>query len=137
MAVDMLEHFTVRCISLERTRDFYSEIVGLRVGPRPAFDFAGYWLYLGDQPVVHLVLESERDDGREPRPASSEPPETGALDHIAFRGQDLAGTRALLRAGKIAFKERPVPGKPLHQIFVHDPDGVMIELNFRGIKHDR
>lgn len=38
MAVDMLEHFTVRCGSLERTRDFYFEIIGLRVGPRPDFD---------------------------------------------------------------------------------------------------
>ena len=133
MAVDMLEHFTVRCTSLERTRDFYSQIIGLRVGPRPDFDFAGYWLYLGEQPVVHLVLESERDDGRAPRPATSDAPETGALDHLAFRGQDLEGSRALFRAHGIPFKERPVPGKPLHQIFLHDPDGVMIELNFRGV----
>jgi len=128
MAVDMLEHFTVRCTSLERTRDFYSEIVGLRVGPRPEFDFAGYWLYQGDQPVVHLVLEDQRDDAR----ASSAGPDTGALDHIAFRAQDLAGTRALLHAKGIVFKEAPVPGRPVHQVFVRDPDGVLIELNFRG-----
>jgi len=136
MAVDMLEHFTVRCTSLERTRDFYSKIIGLRVGPRPPFDFAGYWLYLGEQPVVHLVLESECEDGRKPQPVSGEPPSTGALDHIAFRAQDLEGMRALLRARKIAFEERAVPGAPVHQIFVHDPDGLLIELNFRGIKHD-
>ena len=132
MAVDMLEHFTVRCTNLERTRDFYSEVIGLRVGPRPDFDFAGYWLYLGEQPVVHLVLEAERDDGRDPRSASAEPQETGALDHIAFRGRDLEATRALLRARGLAFRERPVPGKPLFQVFVRDPDGVLIELNFRG-----
>jgi catechol 2,3-dioxygenase-like lactoylglutathione lyase family enzyme len=130
MAVDMLEHFTVRCASLERTRDFYSKFIGLRVGPRPQFDFAGYWLYLGEQPVVHLVLESERTDSRIRDVAGS----TGALDHIAFRGQDLDGTRALLRANSIAFTETPVPGNDLHQVFVHDPDGVLIELNFRGIK---
>lgn len=133
MAVDMLEHFTVRCTNLEATRDFYSEIIGLKVGARPPFDFQGYWLYLGDQPVVHLVLESERRDGRVPRQAG-EAPETGALDHIAFRGQDLETSRALFREKGIAFRERPVPGKPLHQIFLRDPDGVLIELNFRGIK---
>jgi catechol 2,3-dioxygenase-like lactoylglutathione lyase family enzyme len=132
MAVDMLEHFTVRCTSLERTRDFYSEIVGLRVGPRPEFDFAGYWLYLNDQPVVHLVLEDEREDGRSQGAGRN----TGALDHIAFRAQDLAGTRALLRAKGLDFKEAPVPGRPLHQVFVRDPDGVLIELNFRGIKQN-
>lgn len=133
MAVEMLEHFTVRCTDLDRTRNFYVEFIGLRLGPRPAFDFSGYWLYLGDQPVVHLVLESEWDDGRAPRDPLLPPPETGALDHIAFRGADLQGTRAKLRAQGIAFRERPVPGKPLHQLFVHDPDGVMIELNFRDI----
>jgi catechol 2,3-dioxygenase-like lactoylglutathione lyase family enzyme len=130
MAVDMLEHFTVRCTSLEHTRDFYSEIVGLRIGPRPEFDFAGYWLYLGDQPVVHLVLADEREKPR----AQDAGHHTGALDHIAFRGQDLDGTRALLRAKGIDFKECPVPGRPVHQVFVRDPDGVLIELNFRGIK---
>ena len=132
MAVDMLEHFTVRCTSLERTRDFYSEIVGLRVGPRPEFDFAGYWLYLGDQPVVHLVLEDEREDGCSQGAGQN----TGALDHIAFRAQDLEGTRALLRAKGLDFKEAPVPGRPLHQVFVRDPDGVLIELNFRGVKQN-
>ncbi|MBU6297903.1 MAG: VOC family protein [Alphaproteobacteria bacterium] len=132
MAVDVLEHFTVRCTNLERTRDFYSEVIGLRVGPRPDFDFAGYWLYLGEQPVVHLVLESERKDGRAPRSASAKPAETGALDHIAFRGRDLEATRALLRARGLEFAECAVPGKPLFQIFVRDPDGVLIELNFRG-----
>ena len=130
MAVDQLEHFTVRCTDLERTRDFYAEIIGLKVGPRPPFDFQGYWLYLGEQPVVHLVLESERDDGHPPR--ADGPVETGALDHIAFRGQDLEATRAVLRARHLEFRERPVPGKPLHQIFVRDPDGVLIELNFRS-----
>ncbi|MDE2185087.1 MAG: VOC family protein [Alphaproteobacteria bacterium] len=132
MAVDQLEHFTVRCADLERTRDFYAEVLGLRVGPRPPFDFQGYWLYLDDQPVVHLVLEAERDDGHEPRAAGSEPLETGALDHIAFRCRDLAATRAVLKGRGLDFRERQVPGKPLHQIFVRDPDGIIIELNFRG-----
>lgn len=132
MAVDQLEHFTVRCTDLERTRDFYAEVIGLRVGPRPPFDFQGYWLYLGEQPVVHLVLESERSDGRPVRPAGSAPVETGALDHIAFRGQDIDGTRAVLKSRGLPYREVSVPGRPLRQIFVHDPDGVLIELNFRG-----
>lgn len=106
MAVDRLEHFTVRCADLDKTRDFYADIVGLAVGPRPPFDFQGYWLYLSDQPVVHLVREAERSDGRAPRAPASEPPETGALDHIAFRGKDLEATRALLLRRNIAFRER-------------------------------
>ena len=28
------------------------------------------------------------------------------------------------------FEVRKVPARPLQQVFLHDPDGVMIELNF-------
>ena len=28
------------------------------------------------------------------------------------------------------FEVRKVPARPLQQVFLHDPDGIMIELNF-------
>ncbi len=94
MTVDMLEYFTVRHGSPERTRDFYSGIIGRRVGPRPGFDFAGCWLYLGGQPVVHLVRESHCAGGCAVQRRSNGSQEIGALDHIACRGQDLDGTHS-------------------------------------------
>jgi len=122
MPVEMLEHYTVRCASLERTRDFYRDVLGLSVGDRPNFPFKGYWLYLGGVPIVHL---SETRDG----PHSTG--DTAALDHIAFRGLDLEATRATLRKHGLSFRENEVPGARIHQIFVPDPDGILIELNFR------
>ena len=47
MGVRALEHVTIRCGQLRRTRDFYVELMGLTEGERPAFPFRGYWLYLG------------------------------------------------------------------------------------------
>lgn len=125
MAVDQLEHYTIRCKSLEATRDFYRDYIGLEVGPRPNFNFAGYWLYLGGVPVVHLVEETDR-------PRAADDHTTGGLDHIAFRGTDLEATVAKLKRGDIKFREASVPDFRLHQIFVHDPDGILIELNFRN-----
>jgi catechol 2,3-dioxygenase-like lactoylglutathione lyase family enzyme len=127
MPVEVLEHYTIRCASLERTRDFYADIVGLTVGPRPNFNFAGYWLYCGGSPVIHLV------EARGSQAATPGEHSTGALDHVAFRGVDLEKTRAHFRANGIAFTENAVPDFELHQIFLHDPDGIMVELNFRGI----
>lgn len=124
MAVDQLEHFTIRCKSLEVTRDFYRDYIGLEVGPRPNFPFKGYWLYLGGVPVVHLVEET----GRAERGVGHS---TGGLDHIAFRGKDLEATVAKLKRSDIKFREATVPDFRLHQIFLHDPDGIQIELNFR------
>jgi len=37
--------------------------------------------------------------------------------------------RAGLKKAGFPFRETSVPGRPLHQIFVVDPDGVQIELN--------
>ncbi len=109
MPVEMLEHYTIRCASLERTRDFYRDVLRLGVGDRPNFPFKGYWLYLGGVPIMHLVdaAESEVRDGPHAKGGTAD------LDHIAFR-------------------ENEVPGARIRQIFVPDPDGVLIELNFRN-----
>ena len=127
MPVEMLEHYTIRCASLERTRDFYRDVLGLMVGDRPNFPFKGYWLYLGGVPIVHLVDKAESESRDTPHVGS----DTAALDHIAFRGRDLPTTRATLRAHGLAFREAGVPGGRIQQIFVSDPDGILIELNFR------
>jgi catechol 2,3-dioxygenase-like lactoylglutathione lyase family enzyme len=127
MPVEMLEHYTIRCASLERTRDFYRDVLGLTVGDRPKFPFKGYWLYLGGVPIVHLVDKTESETRDAPHVGT----DTAALDHIAFRGRDLAATRATLHAHGLSFREAGVPGARIQQIFVSDPDGILIELNFR------
>lgn len=122
MPVDALQHINIRTADVDRARDFYVRILGLRAGDRPPFASTGYWLYLRDDPVIHLVQKRPDD----PPPART----TGAIDHVAFRGVDLEGTRqALVREG-IAFQEKLVPRDNSVQLFVLDPDGVRIELNF-------
>jgi catechol 2,3-dioxygenase-like lactoylglutathione lyase family enzyme len=58
MPLTQLNHVTVRTNDLEGTRDFYSEVLGLKDGSRPPLAFPGYWLYCGEQAVVHLVPPS-------------------------------------------------------------------------------
>jgi catechol 2,3-dioxygenase-like lactoylglutathione lyase family enzyme len=122
MLVHQLNHYTLKCAArdLEAVRAFYTAVIGLVEGPRPAFSFAGHWLYSGAQPIVHLAVLLDE-------PA---PPATGPLDHIAFTGRDVAAARSALDALGVAFDELPVPGFPLHQIFVKDPLGLRIELTF-------
>src|ERR1700753_2044436 len=106
MPVELLEHYTIRCESLERTRDFYSDVLGLAVGERPAFPFKGYWLYLGGVPIVHLVDRAESEARDRPHRGV----DTAALDHIAFRGIDIEATRATLTAHGLVWREAGVPG---------------------------
>jgi catechol 2,3-dioxygenase-like lactoylglutathione lyase family enzyme len=123
MPIDRFQHVNIRTGELERARDFYERALGLRVGDRPPFASVGYWLYLGDQPVVHLVQRGP-DETREQG--------SGRLDHVAFRAVDLEGTRRTLQAAGIPFREAVVPRDNAMQIFIHDPDGLKIELNFEG-----
>lgn len=133
MGVQALEHVTVRCAQLRRTRDFYVDLLGLSEGARPDFPFRGYWLYLGGIPVVHLVEATDTAGawGRDmviPNPEEG----TGSFDHVAFKGDDFAAMRARVKEAGMTFKERVVPGRPLKQLFVLDPEGVLVEINFRN-----
>jgi len=124
VALTELNHFTVRTRDMEGTRDFYVDVLGLRVGPRPDLGFPGYWLYCGPQPVVHLVPESA---GIGAGPGE----DTGNFDHVAFLGDDYEGMRQHFGDLKLAFRENDVPSANIRQIFMADPNKVMIEINFR------
>ena len=133
MGVSALEHVTIRCAQLQRTRDFYVDLMGLIDGDRPNFPFRGHWLYLGGIPVVHLVEATDTAGawGRDivvPNPVEG----TGSFDHVAFKGDDFEVMRDRVKAAGMTFKERVVPGRPLKQLFVLDPEGVLVEINFRN-----
>jgi catechol 2,3-dioxygenase-like lactoylglutathione lyase family enzyme len=105
---------------LETIRDFYCQALGLTVGERPAFRRRGYWLYGHDGACVHLI-ESDRHRRHEI---------PGHLDHVAFRASDPVATIERLRTAGIAFDQKEIPELGLTQLFLHDPAGVRLELNF-------
>jgi catechol 2,3-dioxygenase-like lactoylglutathione lyase family enzyme len=121
MDIERVDHFSIRTDDLERSRRFYTEVIGLKVGPRPPFDFPGYWLYAGDRPIVHLI-------GGTPPTRSN----TGAFDHVAFAGNDKAALIERCRQASVAYRERTVPASNLAQVFVQDPDGLSLEINYRS-----
>jgi catechol 2,3-dioxygenase-like lactoylglutathione lyase family enzyme len=123
MPAEYLDHFNIRCRDLERTRAFYCDILGLRVGPRPAVSIPGYWLYCGEFPQLHLIA---RDLLKE----TIEPGSTGAIDHVAFRLSHPDEMIERLKARDVPYTERSFPDIGVRQIVVHDPDGIMVELNY-------
>jgi catechol 2,3-dioxygenase-like lactoylglutathione lyase family enzyme len=134
-----LNHYSIRTHDLEAARRFYVEALGLVVGPRPDFPFPGLWLYTGDtgvwaNAVVH-VIGVDRDNpaglqGYLGERAAADPRGSGALDHVAFFATGLSARRAVLQRLGIPLRERAVPGLGLHQLFVEDPSGIVVELNF-------
>ena len=56
--------------------------------------------------------------------------DTGRLDHIAFAATDVDAVRKRLQSKNVSFREQIVPRTGDTQIFLYDPDGVGVELNF-------
>ena len=146
MEIKRVDHYSIRTLDLETSRRFYTQVIGLREGPRPPFNFPGYWLYSGDPPTdlhnsarnygrVHLMgfdrdnpqSLSEYVGDREPASAKGG---TGALDHVAFAATGRDAMIERCRRHNVEFFERAVPLLGLHQMFIKDPDGVTIELNY-------
>ena len=50
-----LNHIAIFVSDLERSSKFYSEIIGLKKIPRPAFDFPGEWFKIGAVQQLHLI----------------------------------------------------------------------------------
>jgi catechol 2,3-dioxygenase-like lactoylglutathione lyase family enzyme len=128
MPAQSLNHYTIKARDLERTKQFYEEIVGLKTGDRPPLNFPGYWLYCGDVPTVHLIGHRAEDPAIGDAP--SEPAATGRLDHIAFACNGLKDMRSNLQAHDIKFDERVLPRLNMTQLFYLDPDGIAVECNF-------
>lgn len=137
MSLSTLDHCSIRTTKLPETRDFYVDILGMVDGARPDFDFPGHWLYLGEKPVVHLIgIDTDSPEGLADYlggtvdPDALETPGPTAFDHVAFRATDPAILRKCLDDNGYTYRERMVPDLELFQIFVEDPNGVTVEINY-------
>ncbi len=130
MPLGRLQHFTIEPQDLQRSKDFYVDVLGLEVGERPPLDFPGYWLYSGGIATVHLMGTRKPREGIIVRGTDRIYVDTGRFDHIAFAAADLASMRNRLQAKGIKFRESVVPRTGDTQFFLHDPDGIGVELNF-------
>jgi len=132
MHIQLLHHISVPVRDLERSRQFYREILGLQEIPRPNFPFGGAWFRIADGQELHLIQEHTNATYREGK----------AIDpgdhHFAIRVHSFGETVEFLRAKgyredpdaglmELRVSPRPVTGYP--QIYILDPDRHLIEIN--------
>ena len=126
MSVGVLDHYNLRTRKFDETVRFYVDILGLENGPRPNFTFPGAWLYSDGRAIVHLVDLSPTSEPQKP--------DSGVVHHVAFISRGFLAMKERLRGKGVKFDSREVPGGDVWQIFIHDPNGVMIELNYETAK---
>ncbi len=135
MTISHLEHFLLQTQDIERTCEWYVKVLGLRIGPSPDFKFPVRWLYAGDRDVIHVTQGGAAVSENRKRYVGQQSDAlhgSGVIDHIAFRCSGLAETIAHFASLGIAFNERRVDDQGLYQLFLFDPNGLKVELNFAG-----
>jgi hypothetical protein len=120
-----LDHVTIVAppASCEAMRRFFVDIASMSTGPRPPFGVGGYWFYLGERPVIHLIASNARPAG--------EPHAQARIDHVALRVPDDAEWRALiarLEASGMPYQLADVPLSRERQLFVRLAPAVVIEF---------
>jgi len=135
MPITELNHYFVRARDVERSKRFYCEALGFEVMPRPEFPFPGYWLGVCGKVQVHMGLDGVPEEAAYyfGTSAASARDNAGVVDHIAFQGDDAPGMARHLAELAIPTRTRYIAEIRLFQIFVADPDGLTIELNFPGV----
>jgi catechol 2,3-dioxygenase-like lactoylglutathione lyase family enzyme len=131
MPLTKLEHYLVLTADIDGTRDFYCRVLGMREGPRPPLGFPGYWLYLGDTPVIHIAEWHTYTAHSAARdiPVSAPAPGTGALDHIAFNATDYDEFLVTLERAGVKAQRNIANASGLRQVFLLDPNGIKLEIN--------
>ena len=126
MGVLAFNHINIRAPRpvLEEVKHFYLEVIGLTEGFRPDVPIHGYWLYLGDLPVLHLMEWSDITEA----PSY----ERGYLDHVAFSCDGLEDFINKLKNLDVVYPRRDfdLKGGVFTQLEVTDPVGNGVELNF-------
>lgn len=120
MKVGKLDHVNLRTARLAAMVEWYGRVLDMPSGDRPNFPFPGAWLYADGYPTVHLngcdsVAEQSNDL---------------TLEHFAFKASGLASFIEKLKSIGERFAVAAVPGAPIVQINVWDPDGNHIHVDF-------
>ena len=119
-----LHHVAIKTSDLDATERFYVDVLGMEKVDRPDFDFPGAWLQMGDT-MFHLMAGYAGKDEQGNSPTGS-----AAVDHLAIRAEGFDEMRQRVINAGLSYRDNEISVFKLWQLFVDDPNGVRIELNF-------
>jgi lactoylglutathione lyase len=113
-----LNHVAIRVNDLEKSYQFYRDVLRLEQIERPAFDFPGAWFRLGRVQELHIIAGNNVP--------TAAPHSRG--NHFALRVDDLEEWRKYLQPLNVIFRGPVKRPDGAFQLFIADPDGHAIEL---------
>jgi catechol 2,3-dioxygenase-like lactoylglutathione lyase family enzyme len=135
MKVRTLDHVNIRTEDLPATVAFYTGVLGMIVKPPPGApdNYRGAWIYDGDdRPVIHVGTSASRYPTDGVMGSQEAGRGSGAIHHVALECDGYDELLAKLKSLDLTVSTNEVTQISLRQIFVEDPNGVTLELNFRN-----
>lgn len=115
-----LDHVNIHVVDGPRIVRFLETVLDAREGARPPFDFPGHWVYVGDEPAIHLTVIDRSGDL---------PP--GIVNHVAFGVYDFEEARVRVESAGYPYRLSGIPGTGIGQFFVEGPEGILVEIQYR------
>lgn len=129
MKVNALDHINIIAADLPGTARFYADMFDLEIrnAPPPIPAEHAQWMYdETGKAIIHInSLECPRNYARDVTPGP-----TGSIHHVALNCSGYAEMLARLQAQGKDHQISHVASIGLKQIFVMDPNGILLELNF-------
>lgn len=120
----IINHLAIYVVDLQRSGDFYKNIIGLDTIPEPFHDGKHIWLRIGPKASIHIIQGAET------------PKEYFKNNHICFSVESVETFIEVLKKNNIPFED--VSGNKnvfskrpdgIKQIWLQDPDGYWLEIN--------
>jgi catechol 2,3-dioxygenase-like lactoylglutathione lyase family enzyme len=135
MKVRTLDHVNIRTERLADTVAFYTGMLGMVVKPPPGANDTtrGAWIYDGDdRPVIHVGTSASRYPTDGVMGAQEAGRGSGSIHHVALECDGYDELLDRFKGAGCTVSTNEVTSISLRQIFVEDPNGVTLELNFRN-----
>ena len=126
MPATNLHHLAIKTNDVDATVAFYNEVIGSHSVERPDSDFPGTWLQFGE--TMTQVYSGDAAKNRE----GGHDRGSAAIDHIALSAHRFDEMRAVCETRELEWRQFDIPSFDLRHLFVHDPNGVLVELNFNA-----
>jgi catechol 2,3-dioxygenase-like lactoylglutathione lyase family enzyme len=127
MIVQGLDHVNIRVKDPAATVAFFNDVLGM-----PSSPARKYWLTdAAGNAVVHVGSSGEPYSSDSWRPFKARD-DSGAIHHVALSCSGFDAVLARLNERGLDHYTNAVPQSNFRQIFVAEPGGVLLELNFRG-----
>lgn len=134
MKVSAIDHINIQTHRLPDTVAFFVDVLGLVAGPPPlGLDPKRItWMFDANGKALIHITKPGSVSGESGEIIGSD---TGALHHVAFDCSGYAPMIARLDRLAVDYRCNDVASIALRQLFVTEPNGILLELNFRAERH--